>query len=129
MRNPMKIMFTIILLLTISIGSLTLFSLRTKSPNEAEIKITLNFMSSNCKALLKNIKTLLLLLLKDLTQDSSKTTLIDLQGSAEINKSSNLQEISIEEDNLLEEIDEDPEISKFSEEVIQLIEEEENKAA
>jgi len=86
-------------------------------------------MSSNCKALLKNIKTLLLLLLKDLTQDSSKTTLIDLQGSAEINKSSNLQEISIEEDNLLEEIDEDPEISKFSEEVIQLIEEEENKAA
>jgi len=125
----MKIMFTIFLLLTISIGSLTLFSLRSKSPNEAEIKTTLNFMSSNFKALLKNIKTLLILLLKDLTQSSSKETLIDIQSSPVMSASSNLEEISIEEGNSSEEIDEDPEISKFSKEVIQLIEEEENKAA
>ena len=86
-------------------------------------------MSSNFKALLKNIKTLLILLLKDLTQSSSKETLIDIQSSPVMSASSNLEEISIEEGNSSEEIDEDPEISKFSKEVIQLIEEEENKAA
>ncbi len=86
-------------------------------------------MSANCKALLKNIKTLLLLLLKDLTQASAKGSLIDIQRSPEISTNSNHEEIFIAEPNSLEEIEEDPEISKFSQEVIQLIEEEENKAA
>ena len=80
-------------------------------------------MWANFKALTRNIKNLLLLLLKDLFQNTSKTTLIEVQSNAEFDLGAPKEkkpDITIEEDHAT---------SEFSPEIIQLIEEEENKAA
>ena len=122
-------MFAIFFLLSIAITSLTVFSLRTKSQNAAEIKITLSFMSANFKALLKNIRTLLLLLLKDIAQAPSQEKIINVQSETKLSSIGTTQINSEEINNSTEILCEDSEISDFSPEVIQLIEEEENKAA
>ena len=122
-------MFTIFLRFSISIGVLTIFSLKNQSPNEAEIKITLSFMAANSKSLLKNIKTLLLLLLKDLFPKESKNPLINIESSSELNFQSTNQDSEEANHEKVSTVDDDSAISGFSSQVIQLIEEEENKAA
>ena len=102
-------------------------------------------MSSNFKSLLINIKTLLSLLIKDLLQNPSQNNLskIDkpqineqetLSNQSYINgylEEKNIKDISNEVEYSPNEqpIIEDPVISEFSDQVIQLIEEEEEKAA
>tara|TARA_Y100001968_G_C19405578_1_gene743443 strand:- start:757 stop:1125 length:369 start_codon:yes stop_codon:yes gene_type:complete len=122
-------MFSIFLLLSIAITSLTVFSLKTKSQNAAEIKITLSFMSANFKALLKNIRSLLLLLLKDIAQTPSEEEIINVQNQTELSSIEETQVSSDEINNSTEIPCDDSEIYEFSPEVVQLIEEEENKAA
>ena len=86
-------------------------------------------MTANFQALLKNIKTLLLLLLKDITQSSFKETLVNIDSSTQFPEANNDQINSRTESDLTKTSDEDSEISEFSQEVIQLIEEEEQKVA
>ena len=116
-------MLTIFLLFSFSISTLTFLALKNKGPNQAEIKITLNFMWANFKAITRNIKTLLLLLIKDLFQNNSKTSLINLQPNIDADEEDPSEEESFNT------IEEDYAISEFSPELIQSIEEEENKAA
>ena len=123
-------MFTAFFLLSISIGVLTAFALKTKGPAQAELKITLKFMSANFKALMKNIQTLLLILLKDLVKPSSEDAPITIKAKADqpsFEVSNEIESINNEMETPLE--DQDTGLSDFSPELIQFIEEEENKAA
>ncbi len=122
-ENSSIMMLTIFLLFSFSISTLTFLALKNKGPNQAEIKITLNFMWANFKAITRNIKTLLLLLIKDLFQNNSKTSLINLQPNIDADEEDPSEEESFNT------IEEDYAISEFSPELIQSIEEEENKAA
>ena len=138
-------MFNLFFLFSISIAFLTFLSLKNKGPNQAEIKIALSFMSSNFRSLLFNIKTLLSLLIKDLLQNPSQNNLSEiytpvtneketLSNQSSINsylEENNFKDISNEVEYSPNEqaIIEDPVISEFSDQVIQLIEEEEEKAA
>ena len=126
-------MFTIFCLFTISIGSLTLFALKSKSPNSAELKITLSFTSANFKSLLGNFKTLFLLLLKDLFQNPAKSTVIEIKTKIDTDKEFSNDQINNDtfkpDKTSSEDSNEDYILSEFSPEVIDLIEEEEQKAA
>ena len=88
------LMLTIFFFLTISIGILTLSSLKSEGPNQAEIKITLNFMYSNFRALMGNVMTLLSLLTKDIIQTS-----IEESTSKEPQRFENLNQVSLEDIN------------------------------
>ena len=138
-------MFNLFFLFSISIALLTLLALKNKGPNQAEIKIALSFMSSNFRSLLVNIKTLLSLLIKDVLQNPSQNNLSEIDSSVIKEKETLSNQSStdgyLEENNFKEmsnefeyspneqPIIEDPVISEFSDQVIQLIEEEEEKAA
>mgnify|MGYP001212410154 CR=1 FL=1 len=122
-------MFTVFVLFSFSIGILTFLALKKDGSNQADIKITLSFMASNSKALIKNIRTLIKLLIKDLFEDSNSTVSISSDSSEEIfvenqdyiKNSSNI--------NPLNESIEDESIIDFSPEVIEIIREEEDKVA
>ena len=138
-------MFQLFFLFSISIALLTVLALKNKGPNQAEIKIALSFMSANFKGLLLNIKTLLSLLIKDLIQNPSKSNLIEIDPiikNEKVNDYSETSTIDYLEEKESKEISdtnqysssegyafEDPVISEFSDEVVHLIEEEEEKAA
>ena len=143
--NYSVLMFTVFFLFSISITFLTLLALKNKGPNQAEIKIALSFMSANLRSLTINIKTLLSLLIKDILHNPSKNNLSKIDAiilnekeslSNQISSNDYLEESHIKDiSNEIEystnepAITEDPVISEFSEELIQLIEEEEEKAA
>ena len=143
--NYSVLMFTVFFLFSISITFLTLLALKNKGPNQAEIKIALSFMSANLRSLRINIKTLLSLLIKDILHNPSKNNLSKIDAiilnekeslSNQISSNDYLEESHIKDiSNEIEystnepAITEDPVISEFSEELIQLIEEEEEKVA
>ena len=124
-------MFTVFVLFGFSIGVLTFLALKNNGSNQAEIKITLSFMAANSKALFKNIKTLITLLIKDLFQSELSSNPIDI-----VHESSKQLIIQNEESNKIDstinqfmDSNEDESINSFSPEVIEIIREEEEKVA
>ena len=124
-------MVTIFFLFSISIGLLTLISIKTQSAHHEKIMEVLDLISGNFKSLSGNILKLLVLLFKDLLGDSQKSSeLYDNPIDAQ-----KLDEILIDSKNPIqdEEIVNDQEIdmaiSEFSPELIEIIDSEEEKAA
>tara|TARA_B100000214_G_C23899880_1_gene595956 strand:- start:71 stop:430 length:360 start_codon:yes stop_codon:yes gene_type:complete len=110
----------------LSIGILTSLAIKSEGRNSAEIKITLNFMNSNFKRLINNFQTLLLLLVKDLFSNSSKSK--DLRNEKTIDIKS---KISAKSDSMLrkEITKEDISLNEFTPETIDFIRNEEEKVA
>ena len=126
-------MITAFFLLSISIGGLTLFALKNNGTYKSDIKITLDLMSKDFTSLVMNIKSLILLLIKDLIETSTtkKNTYFDTEQkdlSQNQNDLSPKEEIK-SESTISNTPDEDESISEFCPEVVQLIEEEEEKVA
>ncbi len=124
-------MFTLFCLFSLSIGTLTLIALRNNGVHKPELKNTLNSMGSNFKALLGNLKTLLTLLIKDLFNNSSisENSPLNIKQDAGSNIISEIQPKVLDIESSNSNDDQDSRISEFCPEVMQLIEEEEEKAA
>ena len=126
-------MLLIFLLFSISIGALTLFSLKNDGPNKQELKLALSSMYSNFKSLMRSTKEFLLLLVKDIIQskstDNSPIESSHRQDEVLISPSTTIQLSDNVDDNLNPSSEEDLALNEFSPDVLQLIEEEEEKVA
>ena len=114
-------MLLIFFLFSFSIAGLTLFALKSEGKNQAEIEITLSFMASNSKALIKNFKNLLTLLIKDVLSDLS------IEKNKNTNKDLSNNLVNFENSKDFE--SNDLTLSEFSPNLMEIIEEEEEKIA
>tara|TARA_Y100001968_G_scaffold304228_1_gene319076 strand:- start:110 stop:502 length:393 start_codon:yes stop_codon:yes gene_type:complete len=130
-------MLSILFLLSLSIGLLTLISFKSDSSNKEDLKNTLSLISKDLKSIFKNLKNLLLVVFKDLLNDSQDS--IQLSNSiyseekAQEEKTNNnttmnsINSLNQEETSVPKDLD--LAINEFSPEVIQIINEEEEKVA
>ena len=126
-------MFTFLFLFSLAIGGLTFIAAKNDGPNQVEIKLILKSTYSNLISTIDNIKQLISLVFKDLIQTivTKKEVSLEIERKIkvpqEVHKVEELAPKTIELNDY--EPEEDIELKEFSSEVIEFIEQEENKAA
>ena len=124
-------MFYLLLFLVSAVTIWTVSVIKNEGVYQKEVQESLNIVFSNSKTLLKSIKTLISLLVKDMfstgSQDKCFPSTKPLENVGYINLKEEVEEELKETEYELEETD--SALKDFSSEVINLIEEEEQKIA
>ena len=130
-------MLSILFLLSLSIGLLTVLSFNSNSANKEDLKNILSLISKDLKSIFKNLKKLLLVVFKDLLNDSQDSIQVSnsiyAEEKAEQEKTNpnitmtSINSLNQEETSVPKDLD--LAINEFSPEVIQIINEEEEKVA
>tara|TARA_Y100001968_G_C19448662_1_gene766992 strand:- start:3617 stop:3994 length:378 start_codon:yes stop_codon:yes gene_type:complete len=125
-------MLSIIFLFSITVGFLTIISFKTESSHKEDLENILFSVSEDLKSLYKNIMQLLLLLIKDLSNNSSKRisteSCNDSQEISSIKEENDFQKLDFYQSDDESSQDIDLAVKDFCPEVIEIIDEEEKVA-